>query len=135
MTDQLKRNDPCPCGSGKKYKKCCLPVAAPVENQNQDKKENVGFSFEPGSYGNEGGFIPSIACVQEPLMKYQFVIVHPEKQYAEKDQAAEQAELDLDEAFKIKESAGTEESLALALKEKGYVNLENFKIIPSPYGP
>ncbi|HEY3358360.1 MAG TPA: SEC-C metal-binding domain-containing protein [Polyangia bacterium] len=20
------RNDPCPCGSGKKYKKCCLPV-------------------------------------------------------------------------------------------------------------
>ncbi len=21
---RLKRNDPCPCGSGKKYKKCCL---------------------------------------------------------------------------------------------------------------
>ena len=21
---QLGRNDPCPCGSGKKYKKCCL---------------------------------------------------------------------------------------------------------------
>ena len=21
------RNDPCPCGSGKKYKKCCLPGA------------------------------------------------------------------------------------------------------------
>ena len=20
------RNDPCPCGSGKKYKKCCLPL-------------------------------------------------------------------------------------------------------------
>lgn len=31
LVDQLKfekigRNDPCPCGSGKKYKKCCLPV-------------------------------------------------------------------------------------------------------------
>ena len=24
-TDQTGRNDPCPCGSGKKYKKCCLP--------------------------------------------------------------------------------------------------------------
>src|SRR5438094_549584 len=26
------RNDPCPCGSGKKYKKCCLdkPAAIPV---------------------------------------------------------------------------------------------------------
>ncbi|MFH1984011.1 MAG: DUF6398 domain-containing protein [Pseudomonadota bacterium] len=24
------RNDPCPCGSGKKYKKCCLAAAAPA---------------------------------------------------------------------------------------------------------
>lgn len=23
MTDTVGRNDPCPCGSGKKYKKCC----------------------------------------------------------------------------------------------------------------
>lgn len=21
---KIKRNDPCPCGSGKKYKKCCM---------------------------------------------------------------------------------------------------------------
>src|SRR5208337_4479286 len=24
-TSKTNRNDPCPCGSGKKYKKCCLP--------------------------------------------------------------------------------------------------------------
>ncbi|NQZ12967.1 MAG: SEC-C domain-containing protein, partial [Algicola sp.] len=24
MTNNVGRNDPCPCGSGKKYKKCCL---------------------------------------------------------------------------------------------------------------
>ena len=24
MASQIGRNDPCPCGSGKKYKKCCL---------------------------------------------------------------------------------------------------------------
>jgi hypothetical protein len=24
MTDKPGRNDPCPCGSGKKYKQCCL---------------------------------------------------------------------------------------------------------------
>ena len=24
MTDKVGRNDPCPCGSGKKYKSCCL---------------------------------------------------------------------------------------------------------------
>jgi uncharacterized protein YecA (UPF0149 family) len=23
-TDKIGRNNPCPCGSGKKYKKCCL---------------------------------------------------------------------------------------------------------------
>ena len=23
ITDKIGRNDPCPCGSGKKYKKCC----------------------------------------------------------------------------------------------------------------
>ena len=25
LTRKPGRNDPCPCGSGKKYKKCCLP--------------------------------------------------------------------------------------------------------------
>ncbi len=29
------RNDPCPCGSGKKYKKCCL-IAAAVEQAKRD---------------------------------------------------------------------------------------------------
>lgn len=24
MTDRIGRNDPCPCGSGKKFKQCCL---------------------------------------------------------------------------------------------------------------
>jgi len=23
--EKIGRNDPCPCGSGKKYKKCCMP--------------------------------------------------------------------------------------------------------------
>jgi hypothetical protein len=25
MNVKIGRNDPCPCGSGKKYKRCCLP--------------------------------------------------------------------------------------------------------------
>ena len=24
MSEKIGRNDPCPCGSGKKYKQCCL---------------------------------------------------------------------------------------------------------------
>jgi hypothetical protein len=31
--DKIGRNDPCPCGSGKKYKKCCL------EKDEQEKSE------------------------------------------------------------------------------------------------
>ena len=27
------RNDPCPCGSGKKYKKCCLTNDEAAENE------------------------------------------------------------------------------------------------------
>ncbi len=29
MSKKIGRNDPCPCGSGKKYKKCCLPTTGP----------------------------------------------------------------------------------------------------------
>jgi predicted metal-binding transcription factor (methanogenesis marker protein 9) len=28
---KVGRNDPCPCGSGKKYKKCCIAKDAVVE--------------------------------------------------------------------------------------------------------
>jgi SEC-C motif len=27
MNKKIGRNDPCPCGSGKKYKQCCLSTA------------------------------------------------------------------------------------------------------------
>lgn len=29
MADKVGRNDPCPCGSGKKYKSCCLKNEQP----------------------------------------------------------------------------------------------------------
>ena len=38
----VSRNDPCPCGSGKKFKHCCLPnqsvdQRAPLSNSTQEK--------------------------------------------------------------------------------------------------
>ncbi len=36
---QVGRNAPCPCGSGKKYKKCCLPGHRAEAQRNQDKEE------------------------------------------------------------------------------------------------
>ena len=35
MQKKVGRNDPCPCGSGKKYKKCCL-------NKSESNKEIQG---------------------------------------------------------------------------------------------
>lgn len=32
--DKIGRNDPCPCGSGQKYKKCCMGSNASFENEN-----------------------------------------------------------------------------------------------------
>lgn len=30
MTEKIGRNDPCPCGSGKKYKQCCMKKQLPL---------------------------------------------------------------------------------------------------------
>ena len=32
-TAKVGRNDPCPCGSGKKYKKCCGAVSHPERSE------------------------------------------------------------------------------------------------------
>ena len=36
---KLERNKPCPCGSGKKYKKCCKDQ---FENYLESRRENIG---------------------------------------------------------------------------------------------
>jgi hypothetical protein len=38
---KLNRNDVCHCGSGKKYKKCCLP-----KNEQQIVSQNIGKSSQ-----------------------------------------------------------------------------------------
>jgi hypothetical protein len=32
---KIGRNDPCPCGSGKKYKRCCLALVAGFYTQGE----------------------------------------------------------------------------------------------------
>lgn len=40
MTNKVGRNDPCPCGSGKKYKKCCESIDSPLIEE--EKKGHEG---------------------------------------------------------------------------------------------
>jgi hypothetical protein len=45
---KIRRNDPCPCGSGKKYKKCCL--LQQTSDQSFALADNDGIHFAgPGS--------------------------------------------------------------------------------------
>lgn len=47
MSNKIGRNDPCPCGSGKKYKKCCINSNKEFEftQPKPNKKENKTFEF------------------------------------------------------------------------------------------
>ena len=56
------RNDPCPCGSGKKYKKCCANKSA--SSILQDMKEDIHNLIGGRSFG-------SIEEVQDVLDQYQ----------------------------------------------------------------
>ena len=43
--EKVGRNDPCPCGSGKKYKKCCLPL----HQESSAWQDSAGpLTLEPG---------------------------------------------------------------------------------------
>jgi len=33
MIQKVGRNEPCPCGSGRKFKKCCIARVQPAESQ------------------------------------------------------------------------------------------------------
>jgi hypothetical protein len=48
LMKKIRRNDPCPCGSGKKYKKCCL--LRQTSDQSFSWADNDGIHFAgPGS--------------------------------------------------------------------------------------
>jgi hypothetical protein len=55
---QVGRNDPCPCGSGKKYKRCCLlaePAVYPASNLRafQDNVESRLIRFVGERFGEK----------------------------------------------------------------------------------
>ena len=104
MSKKTGTNDPCPCGSGEKYKKCCL-------QGHQETVHPPKFQFEPGSYGDAGAFTPSIAClklVKPDEWAYHFVLVKPHEIHLEEDEASLEAEKDLETAFAEKERFGSD---------------------------
>ncbi len=128
MNKRVGRNDPCPCGSGKKYKKCCFS-----KNAESTKKEfKTIYRFEAGSYGDVGRFMPSLACLKltrKEKWTYHFVLVKPGSIYSEEDQATAEAENDMSEAYKVKDIGGTDAKLAMELRQKGYLSVDKFNVV------
>ena len=131
MAHKVGRNDPCPCGSGKKYKKCCLRNA---QQEEVVAKRNISpkFRFEPGTYGAVGSLVPSIACLKQigpEEWDYHFVIVKPHEHHTEAEAAFTQAEKDLNMAFLQKAKSESDFAVAEYLKANGYVSVTDFKIV------
>ena len=130
MSQRIGRNDPCPCGSGKKYKRCC---SSKDEESTKTEFKTI-YRFEPGSYGDVGAFVPSLACLkrtQSDEWVYHFVLVKPENVFHAEDQAVAEAKNDISEAYKIKHIGGTDAELAMELKQKGYVSVDDFNVVGS----
>lgn len=60
---KTKRNDPCPCGSGKKYKKCCLGK--------QSSDESISWADNDGIHFAAPGSNPSQEELERMTKKYQ----------------------------------------------------------------
>jgi len=126
MTTKVGRNRLCPCGSGKKYKKCCMAKRqAPAESPVAGK-----FKFEPGTYGVPERCMPSIACLKRSPSgwDYHFVLVKADDPMSE-DQALSVATADLEEAFSKKNESGSDESRAMFLKDRGYLSVDDFNVV------
>ena len=128
MATKIGRNDPCPCGSGKKYKLCCLGGRL---MSTEAQRLSPRFRFEAGSYSVPGAFLPSIACLEQwkpDAWRYHFVLVKPDVLCVEEAEAVAQAKGDLDQAFSG-EKTPTGEREAKSLKALGYISVEGFTIV------
>lgn len=110
--EQIGRNEPCPCGSGKKYKRCCGVNAAP-------KLTTPTAAFAPGAAegdttgaaaGTAGGFDP--AAMQAAL--------NPEwaQQFAEMVKRLPKGQMQRLQGLMRKAMAGTDVSREMAEFEK-----------------
>lgn len=127
---KIGRNDPCPCGSGQKYKRCCLEKEAEVSRQELPAGR---FRYEPGSYGGPGrGYMPSILCYQEhgpESWEEHFCLVKPDSVFEDEDAATTMAEQDLNAAQKAYDDGRGPHGFVLSLRHEGYKSVSDFRVV------
>ena len=128
---KIGRNDSCPCGSGKKYKRCCERKETELS---QRQLPSGRFRYEPGSYGGPGrNYMPSILCYKEiALEKWteHFCLVKPDVSLTDEEDATAIAQEDLASASSMQaETGGDPREFALSLRREGYKNVSDFRIV------
>lgn len=138
MKVRIGRNDPCPCGSGRKFKRCCLgrdsirassPFPRRAAIAGVAGEGSSRFRFKAGSYGGRGGYFPSIACLKREGTgdwTYHFVLVIPEDVHEDEDSASLKAGEHL---FAVFQGGSSAERVASALREIGYVAVSDFDVV------
>ena len=131
VMNKIGRNDPCPCGSGKKYQRCCEKKEAEMSRQ---ALPSGCFRHEPGSYGSPRlGYMPSIICYKETGAESwteHFCLVKPDLTLADEDQATAVAEEHLATASRAQaEAGGDPREFALSLRHEGYKSVSDFRIV------
>lgn len=130
---RLGRNAPCPCGSGRKYEKCCLLSSAAAASTTvpmaQPALPRPRYHFKPGSYGGRESFMPSMVCEREERggqRALHFVLVKPQSVYAEEDSAAAAAAVDLTAALSgTSGELAVPEQVVLRLRSAGYCKIDD----------
>lgn len=127
-SEKVGRNEPCPCGSGKKYKRCCADTAECAE---PGGFATGRFRYEPGSYGAPAdGYMPSILCyerAESDAWQEYFCLVNPRAGMQDyPDAAADLADAHLEAAY-ASIGEGSVERFAMSLNEVGYVRLSDFR--------
>lgn len=127
---KIGRNSPCPCGSGKKYKRCCQQKETDVLNR---ELPTGRFRYESGSYGGPGrGYMPSIIGYKDVgsnSWQEHMCLVKPDMVLDNEDSASAMSEKHLADAMKIKDSGGSPQEFAISLRREGYKSVSDFRVV------
>jgi len=139
------RNAPCPCGSGKKYKKCCLPrdqaqraAEAPPDSDPRPHfaRSNSGpggIYYLPGAADFGYGCWPSISCYRRGETRQQdqllWAMVHRRQEFKDRKKGLRAAEAELEVAF-ASPVVLSPEAMAAHFREKGFTPISDFHAAP-----
>lgn len=106
-TEKTGRNDPCPCGSGKKYKQCCQQQAATVQKQSSPEELAIPKTLAMALAHHQNGELTQADALYQRILE--IAPNHPDALHlsaviAHQNGQHERALVMLDKAIKIRAS-------------------------------